>query len=100
MNGEKVTLLWIVGYFVIVNIIAFAMMGIDKSRAKKHAWRISEAALFFSALIGGSLGSVLGMQTFRHKTKHWYFKWGMPFILIVQISLAVFVLKYFNITIM
>ena len=77
----------IVGYFVIVNIVGFAMMGIDKKRAIRGAWRISEASLFLVALIGGSIGSILGMNTFRHKTKHWYFKYGMPAILILQLSL-------------
>ena len=94
------TVFWIIGYIVAVNIVAFLMMGIDKSRAKKHAWRISEVSLFFVALIGGSIGSNLGMQVFRHKTKHWYFKWGMPLILLIQIGLVIFVLKKFNITIM
>ena len=73
-------------YLLAVNIIAFAMMGIDKGRAKRGAWRISEKALFISALIGGSIGAICGMQFFRHKTKHWYFKYGMPAILILQIA--------------
>ena len=77
----------IVGYFVIVNIVGFAMMGIDKKRAIRGAWRIPEASLFLVALIGGSIGPILGMNTFRHKTKHWYFKYGMPAILILQLSL-------------
>ena len=79
------------GYLVIVNIVGFAMMGIDKKRAIRGAWRISEASLFLVALIGGSIGSILGMKTFRHKTKHWYFKYGMPAILILQLVL----LSYF-----
>ena len=79
------------GYLVIVNIVGFAMMGIDKKRAIRGAWRISEASLFLVALIGGSIGSILGMKTFRHKTKHWYFKYGMPAILILQLAL----LSYF-----
>jgi len=79
------------GYLAIVNIVGFAMMGIDKKRAIRGAWRISEASLFLVALIGGSIGSILGMKTFRHKTKHWYFKYGMPAILILQLVL----LSYF-----
>ena len=82
------------GYLVIVNIVGFAMMGMDKKRAIRGAWRISEASLFIVALIGGSIGSILGMNTFRHKTKHWYFKYGMPAILILQIALvAYFVIR-------
>ena len=78
---------WIYGYLILINIFAFALMGVDKSRAKKHAWRISEKALFLSAIVGGSIGAILGMMLFRHKTKHWYFVIGMPFILVLQILL-------------
>lgn len=78
-------------YLVIVNIVGFAMMGIDKKRAVRGAWRISEASLFLSAVIGGSIGCILGMKTFRHKTKHWYFKYGMPAILILQIILLLYI---------
>lgn len=78
---------WILAYFVLVNIAGFASMGIDKAKAKKHEWRISEAMLFFFAIIGGALGSFLGMKIFHHKTKHWYFAWGLPIILILWIAL-------------
>ena len=74
-------------YLAVINIIGFIIMGVDKKRAIRGAFRISEASLFFIALIGGSLGSIVGMQHFRHKTKHWYFKYGMPVILMVQIAL-------------
>ena len=96
------TVLWISSYLVLINVIGFALMGIDKSRAKNHAWRISESALFIVALLFGSLGSVIGMQVFRHKTKHWYFKWGMPLILLVQIAFIIFICYYagWNISIM
>lgn len=73
------------GYLLVINAVSFCMMYIDKQRAIRHKWRISEKALFVSALLGGSLGSILGMRMFRHKTRHWYFVWGMPFILVVQI---------------
>lgn len=68
------------------------MMGIDKKRAIRGAFRISEASLFMVALIGGSLGSILGMQHFRHKTRHWYFKYGMPAILILQVLIFIQIL--------
>lgn len=84
MDAIQIMLL---SYLVVVNIVGFAMMGIDKRKAIKKEWRISEAALFTTALVGGSLGCILGMKQFRHKTKHWYFKYGMPAILIVQILL-------------
>ena len=69
-------------------------MGIDKRRAIRSAFRIPEATLFAVAIIGGSIGSILGMHIFRHKTKHWYFLFGMPIILILQIALVV--LLYFS----
>lgn len=88
--------LWIGAYFAIVNVCGFAVMGIDKLKAKKHEWRISEGMLFFFALIGGALGSFLGMHLFHHKTRHWYFRYGIPAILILWIALIGF-LKYGNI---
>lgn len=78
-------------YVIIINIIGFAMMGIDKSKARRRAFRIPEARLFFTAAIGGSIGSILGMYVFHHKTRHWYFVWGMPAILVLQV-LAVFLI--------
>ena len=60
-------------------------MGIDKSRARRKAWRIPESTLFLIAFIGGSIGSIAGMYFFRHKTLHLSFVWGMPAILIVQV---------------
>lgn len=81
-------------YLIIVNILAFVLMGIDKRKAKKGAWRISEKNLFLSAIIGGSIGANLGMQVFRHKTQHWYFKFGMPLILILHIVIAVVCIVY------
>ena len=63
----------LVAYILVINFIAFLLMGIDKRRAIKHAFRIPEATLFLFAIMGGSIGSILGMYTFRHKTRHWYF---------------------------
>ena len=74
-------------YLVIVNLIDFILMGVDKKKAIRGAWRIPEATLFLFALIGGSLGGILGMHFFHHKTKHWYFRWGMPAILAAQLAL-------------
>lgn len=86
--GSPWTLL--VGYLLIINLVAFFMMWSDKRRAKKEGVRrIPEKRLFLTALLGGSVGAILGMRTFRHKTKHWYFVWGMPAILIAQIALTV-----------
>lgn len=82
---------FLIAYFIIVNITGFALMGIDKRKAIKHAFRIPESTLFIVALIGGSIGSIVGMYTFRHKTRHWYFVYGMPFILVVQILLLLLI---------
>lgn len=82
---DVITLLLV--YAGAVNLIGFALMGIDKYKAKKRAFRISEATLFIVALIGGSIGSILGMYAFRHKTRHPIFVYGMPFILILQLIL-------------
>lgn len=79
-------------YLIIMNIAGFAIMGIDKKKAIRGAYRVSEASLFMVALLGGSIGSILGMQHFRHKTKHWYFVVGMPAILILQIMIAIFII--------
>ena len=78
-------------YLVIINLIAFLLMAMDKSRARKHQWRIPEKTLFLSAILGGSIGAIAGMYTFHHKTRHWYFVIGMPAILILQVVLAVWI---------
>ena len=82
-----VTLL--LSYLAAINLIGFALMGIDKYKAKKRAFRIPEATLFIVAIIGGSIGSIIGMYAFRHKTRHFPFVFGMPFILVVQIILII-----------
>ena len=80
-------------YFTVINLIGFTIMGVDKKRAVRGAWRISEASLFGVALLGGALGCTLGMKHFRHKTKHWYFKYGMPTIFVVQFLLAILLFR-------
>ena len=72
-------------YLIVVNIIGFLSMGVDKFKAQKNFWRIKEKTLFIIAVIGGSIGSIIGMYTFRHKTKHMSFVIGMPIILTVQV---------------
>lgn len=80
-------------YLILLNLLGFILMGVDKRRAIRHAWRIPEAHLFGCAILGGSLGSILGMYTFRHKTKHWYFVFGMPAILLIQIILGILIVR-------
>lgn len=79
-------------YVIIVNIVGFAEMGIDKRRARKGAYRIPEANLFLTAIIGGSIGCIAGMYTFRHKTRHMSFVLGMPAILMVQAAILGYLL--------
>ena len=88
---DVITLL--TSYLAVINFIGFALMGIDKYKAKKRAFRIPEATLFIIAVIGGSIGSILGMYTFRHKTRHWYFVYGMPAILILQVIAVIALLS-------
>ena len=75
-------------YLVLINLAAFMSFGIDKSRARNHAWRIPEKTLFLLAAVGGSIGALLGMFFFRHKTRHLSFRIGLPVILLVQIAAA------------
>lgn len=81
-------------YLLAINVVGFLLMGIDKLRAKKQVWRVPEKTLFLMAVIGGSIGTNLGMYVFRHKTKHWYFVIGMPLILIAQIALVVWLVFF------
>lgn len=76
-------------YLLIINAVSFVLMLADKRKAKKNLWRIPEATLLTSAALGGSIGALAGMYTFRHKTKHLKFTLGIPLILIAQIALAI-----------
>lgn len=78
---------WWILYLVIINIVSFVAMLVDKRRAMTYRWRIPEKTLFALAVIGGSVGAMLGMWLVRHKTRHWYFVWGMPAIFAVQLVL-------------
>ena len=78
-------ILVLITYYLLVNLLGFYAMYTDKLRAKKRAFRIPEATLFATAIIGGSIGCIASMYVFRHKTRHWHFVYGMPLILILQI---------------
>ena len=80
-DGLKIVLL----LMAFMSVIGFFAMGIDKAKAKKNAWRIPEKTLFGIVILGGGAGAWLGMEVFRHKTKHWYFKYGIPAITILEI---------------
>ena len=77
----------IVYILIVINVITFLIYGIDKWKAKQGYWRIPEATLLTLAVIGGSIGALLGMQVWHHKTMHKKFKYGLPLILLVQIVL-------------
>jgi len=74
-------------YLAVINVVTFFVYGIDKWKAKKSKWRISEAALLELAVVGGSIGAWLGMKAWHHKTLHRKFRYGVPLILVVQITL-------------
>ena len=82
----------ILGYLLAINIASFFLYGIDKYKAKKGRWRISEAILLLMAVIGGSIGAWAGMRLWHHKTMYKKFKYGIPIIIIIQVALAVYLL--------
>lgn len=81
-------------YLLIINAAGFLLMLVDKFKAKKNLWRIPEATLMGVAAIGGSIGSLAGMYTFRHKTRHPKFTVGIPVILVLQIAAAIVLYVY------
>lgn len=81
----------IIIYLILINITGFAVNGIDKWKVRNKAGRIPEKTLFLISILGGSIGSIAGMYTFHHKTKHWYFVIGMPLILIVQVAASCYI---------
>ena len=85
----KILFIWLIA----INLITFAAFGIDKRKAVKGKFRISEATLFVMSLAGGSPGGLAAMYAFRHKTKKWYFKFGIPLILVLQLAVICFILK-------
>jgi len=84
---------WIMIYLVAASLFGFILMGADKKKAVQHKWRIPEKSLFLIALAGGSVGVLLGMVVFRHKTKHLSFLLGIPMIIAAQICAAVLVYR-------
>ena len=82
-------------YLLIINIIAFTMYGIDKWKAQRNQWRISEKMLLFLAVIGGSAGALAGMYIFHHKTFHKKFTIGVPLILVIQVMIFICIMENF-----
>lgn len=84
MNHTTIILITL-ALLTVLNIVSFALMAIDKRRARRGAWRVSERTLFLATACFGGLGGVLGMQLLRHKTQHWYFRVFFPVLLALQI---------------
>ena len=78
---------------IAVNLTSFALYGLDKLKAKKGLWRIRESTLLLVAALGGSLGALLGMEVFRHKTKHWKFRILVPVFLAAHVALGAWLVK-------
>ncbi len=85
---------YIILYFVIINTLSLIMIRSDKRKAKNHSWRIPESLIFTSSFLGGAIGTLLGMEFFRHKTKHIKFKIGIPVLIIVNLLVYYLVLSY------
>lgn len=75
-------------WLALINFFGFALMGADKWKARRGAWRIPEKTLFLTALLGGTMGTIAGMRCFRHKTRHWQFRYGLPILLALQLAAA------------
>ena len=90
------TILIVMGVLIVINLASFALMGIDKRRARRGAWRISEKALFLTTACFGGLGGVLGMKVFHHKTQHWYFRVFFPLLLVLQIAILAIGVHYYS----
>ncbi len=85
-----------IGYLIFINLIGFIQMGVDKRKALKHKWRIKEKQLWLIALLFGSPGTYVGMQLFRHKTKHRLFKYGLPILSVIELVIIVVIFAYFD----
>lgn len=85
---------WVLLYWLGINVVAFLLYGVDKWKAKRAKWRISEATLIWMAVLGGSVGALLGIKLWHHKTLHAKFRYGVPTILIAQVLLAAWIAYY------
>jgi uncharacterized membrane protein YsdA (DUF1294 family) len=84
---------YILAVLALINLAGFIVVAADKHKARKRQWRIPEATIFLIAALGGCIGVYSAMLIFRHKTRHWYFMVGIPFIFAVQIMIAYFIYK-------
>ena len=89
-NGGEHVLLLLLIYLVFINLLGYLLMMVDKKRAIKHQYRISERTLWITAILFGAFGLYIGMKNFRHKTKHTSFKYGLPLLLILEIGIVLY----------
>ena len=92
LTRRDMRFVWI--YLAVVNVVTFFLFGIDKRKAKRSKWRIEEATLLWWAVAGGSVGALLGMKAWHHKTLHKKFKYGVPAILVAQLAIAYAIIYY------
>ena len=90
--NEQTILHYVLIYLVALNVVTFIVYGIDKFKAKRNRWRITEASLLFLAVMGGSIGAWLGMKAWHHKTLHKKFRYGVPAIIVLQLALIGYLL--------
>jgi uncharacterized membrane protein YsdA (DUF1294 family) len=89
-------MVYFIGFLIFINLIGFIQMGVDKRKALKNKWRLPEKQLWLIALLFGSPGTYVGMQLFRHKTKHRLFKFGLPLLSMIEIIIIVVIFAYFD----
>ena len=94
MPWSEKTLYIVLIYLVVINVVTFFIYGIDKWKAKRSKWRIEESTLLWWAMLGGSIGALLGMKTWHHKTLHRKFTWGIPAILLAQLAIVCIIVYY------
>ncbi|WP_242623758.1 DUF1294 domain-containing protein [Intestinimonas massiliensis (ex Afouda et al. 2020)] len=87
---------WIGLWILLLSMADYVLMGVDKWKARRGTWRVPEKTFFLVAILGGTPGAILGMWTFHHKTRHWYFKWGLPAILVAQVALGIWLFQMWN----
>ena len=91
----ETTLKLLAAWLLVVNAVGFLLMGADKRKAVRGDWRIPERTLLLTALVGGTPGVIAGMRAFRHKTRHWQFRYGLPVLRALQVAAAVFLVQRF-----